>query len=418
VKRLLLLLSAHSYRAPDFLAAARKLGVDLVIGTEEKFPIGTLPAGTIIQLDLRSVEVGLAAIEELAALRPLDAIVAVDDTGQALAAQASAALGIPSNPSESVVSAQNKRVFREICHSAGLPTPWFRELSLTENPRDISKTLRFPCVIKPLHLSASQGVIRAGNPGEFEAAFERVKAILTRAEVVQRAPDLARRLLVEAYLEGTEVALEGLVIEGEFRLLAFFDKPDPLEGPFFQETIYVTPSRQSWETQARAVEAVQKAVRALGLRVGPVHAEVRIHQGRATVLDFAPRSIGGHCGRALRFGHGLTLEELILVQALGLDPGETQRERPAAGVLMVPIPRAGILREVAGTGEARAIAGVVEVEILIPPGQWVEPPPEGDRYLGFVFARAGTPDKVETALRMAGNSLQVRIGSGADDAVR
>jgi biotin carboxylase len=409
VKRLLLLMSARTYRARDFLSASRKLGADIVIGIDVEPPLDAGMEAPVLKLDLEDVHESLAAIKAFARGMPFDAVVAVDDAGAALAAHAAAELGLPANPAESVVSAGNKAVFREICQAAGLPTPWFRELLPDENPGAIAASLDYPCVLKPLHLSASRGVIRADSPEEFLSAFRRVKALLQRPEVRRRSPDLTGRILVEGYLPGAEAALEGLVAGDDFRLLAFFDKPEPLYGPFFQETLYVTPSRHPKEIQAAAVRAVENAVRALGLRMGPVHAEVRINAGRVTLLDLAPRSIGGHCARALRFSRGWTVEELILVQALGVNPPEVERESPAAGVLMIPIPRAGVLRGIDGTENVRAMPSIDDVEILVPPGQRVEPPPEGDRYLGFVFARGGIPDKVEQVLREAWGLLHVRV---------
>jgi biotin carboxylase len=265
-------------------------------------------------------------------------------------------------------------------------------------------------VVKPLSLSASRGVIRADDPPAAARAAERVRAILAGA-----GHDPAReRLLVESYMPGAEVAVEGLLRDGRFEPLAIFDKPDPLEGPFFEETILVTPSRLAPSTQGELERTTAAAAAALGLREGPVHAELRVARGGdVTVLELAARTIGGLCARTLRFGLGVSLEELVLRHALGLPLDGLLREEAAAGVMMLPIPRAGVLEEVSGVDRALAVPGVVEVEVSIPRGRPVRPLPEGDRYLGFVFARGEEPDEAERALRMAHGELEITIAAPA-----
>jgi biotin carboxylase len=255
-------------------------------------------------------------------------------------------------------------------------------------------------VLKPVGLSASRGVIRADDLDAATAAAERIRAIVDGP------------LLAEEYVPGVEVAVEGLVVdEGRVEILAVFDKPDPLEGPFFEETIYVTPSRLPPETLALVHDLTARAARAIGLTGGPIHAEIRIDGDRASVVEIAARSIGGLCARTLRFGAGIALEELILRHALGLPVDDLERERAASGVMMLPIPRAGVLEAVRGQDEARAIAGITGLEITVPPGRRVVPLPEGDRYLGFLFARADRPEQVEAALRAGYAALDVSLSS-------
>ncbi|MEE8554758.1 MAG: ATP-grasp domain-containing protein [bacterium] len=414
MKRLLLLLSAKTYRAGDFIGAARRLGVEVTVGSDRPHVLAGSGSSGTIALDYGDLEGATAQIQALHAAHAFDAVVAVDDAGTRLAARASAALGLAANPEESVVSAANKQVFREVCAAAGLASPWFKEISLAADPGPLAERMDYPCVLKPVHLSASRGVIRADGPAEFVTAFRRIRKLLGQPEIRERDPGLAQVALVEGFIPGAEVALEGLVIGGRFELLAFLDKPDPLDGPYFQETLFVTPSRHPLAWQERALSAVRAAVEALGLRHGAVHAELRLSEREAVLLELAPRSIGGHCSRMLRFGTGMTLEELILAHALGL-AGGVERERPAAGVMMIPIPHAGLLREVQGVEEAGRVAGIVDVEIAIPPARPVRPPPEGDRYLGFIFARADTPDDAEAALREAHRRLTVKIDPIAED---
>ena len=415
-------MGARTYRAGDFIAAARRLGVSLTVGCDLPHVLTGEATANSLTLDFRDPESATAAIRAFHSQNPLNAVVSVDDSATALAARASAALGLAGNPEESVRAAANKKVFREITDAMGLPTPWYREVSLLQAPEPLAETLRYPCVIKPLFLSAGRGVIRADDPGGFVQAFRRVARLLARPEyreqggalsdVALSEVALSDVALVEGFIPGPEVALEGIVVEGRFQMLAFFDKPDPLDGPYFEETLLITPSRHPVEWQSRAIEITEKTVAALGLRTGAVHAELRMNGGAPVPLEIAPRSIGGHCSRILRFGAGMSLEELILRQALGMAPESPQREDRAAGVMMIPIPAAGVLRAVRGLEQAAQVPAIDDVEIAIPIGQQVVPPPEGDRYLGFIFAHAQTPDAVEAALRQAHAHLHFDIDSG------
>jgi biotin carboxylase len=263
----------------------------------------------------------------------------------------------------------------------------------------------YPCVVKPLMLSASRGVIRADDEGQFVGAVRRLEAILRTPDAAALG-DIARQVLVEAFIPGREVALEGLLVRGELHVLALFDKPDPLDGPFFEETIYVTPSRLPAPVQAEIASCTARAARALGLQDGPVHAELRVNRRGPSVIEVAARSIGGLCSRTLRFGTGLSLEELILRHALGMGIPSLERERQAAGVMMIPIPRAGVLKEVRGQAEARSVPGIEEIAITAHAGEDLVPLPEGARYLGFIFARAESPERVEAALREAHRRLE------------
>jgi biotin carboxylase len=308
-----------------------------------------------------------------------------------------------------VVAASNKLVFREVLAATGLPGPTFQAVPVSMAAAAAARAAPYPCVLKPLFLNASRGVIRADSPAEFEEAFSRIKAILADAEVAARGGALAETVLVESYLRGAEAALEGTVIGGELRVLAVLDKPEPLEGPFFQETMFVTPSRHDMALQTEMARQGQAAVAALGLLDGPVHAEFRIDGNQVRLLELAPRSIGGNCARLLRFGTGETLEVVILRQALGIPMGGTARESRAAGVMMIPIPRRGVLRAVTGLGAAKRVPGIEGVDITLKRGQEAVPPPEGHQYLGFIYARAESPLAVEQALRAAHAALRIEL---------
>jgi biotin carboxylase len=408
VPRLLLLLPTTTYRADDFLGAARRLGVDVTIASEEASSLAGQQPGSLIALPLREPEQAARAAVEFAARFPIGAVVGVDDASVPAAAAIAGALSLPHNSPAAVDASRNKHRMREVLSEAGLPVPWFRLCSVEEDPAHIAPWVPYPCVVKPLVLSASQGVIRADDPDQFCRAFRRLAAILRRPEVAALGTD-ASLIQVESYIPGQEVALEGLLIDGELHPLCLFDKPDPLDGPFFEETLYVTPSRLPKAVQDCVIRSAAQAAAALGLREGPVHVEVRVNEEGPWILEVNPRSIGGRCSRVLRFGAGMSLEEIILRQALRMEIPSLERETGAAGVMMVPIPRTGVFEEIRGLEKARDVSCVEEILITAHRGQHVLPLPEGAPYLGFIFARAASPEAVEAALREAHRRLDIRI---------
>jgi len=409
--RLLLLLPTTTYRTQAFVDAATGLGVDLVCASEQPSTFEAQVPDHLLTLDFRDPDGAAAQVARFAAGRPIDAVVAVDDLTTVVAAAVAARLGLKANPVAAAAAARDKHAMRQRLRAAGVPQPRFALVALAEDPARAAARAAYPCVLKPRALSASRGVIRADGPDEFVAAFRRIAALLGRDDVAVSG-EAARALLVEEFVPGREVALEGLLMAGGLQTLALFDKPDPLDGPFFEETIYVTPSRLPRQAQERIERVTLRACAALGLSEGPVHAELRVNARGPWVIEVAARSIGGLCSRALRFGTGMTLEELILRHALGWKIPSLDRERRAAGVMMLPIPRAGRLRAVHGKEAALAVPGVEEVAITAHVGQELVPLPEGWQYLGFVFARAETPELVERALREAHARLDFDIADG------
>ena len=401
--RVLLLLPATTYRAESFLEAARRLHLDVTVASDGVAP----PAGPFptecLTLDFKDPEGSARTVVAFTRHQPIDAVVGVDDTTAVVAAAISAALGLPHNSVAATAAARNKHRMRELLREHGVPVPRFARFSLQEDPAVLAASVAFPCVVKPLVLSSSCGVIRADNAAEFGDAFRRVAALLTRLGVA------CRDLLVEDFVPGAEVALEGLLTRGELRVLALFDKPDPLDGPFFEETIYVTPSRLPAGVQAEIASCASRAARALGLREGPVHGELRVNGKGVWVIEVAARSIGGRCARTLRFGADMSLEELILRHALRMDLPSLERERRPAGVMMLPIPRAGILSRVRGQTEALNVPGIEELAITVQLGEELVPLPEGTRYLGFLIARGDSAEQVEASLREAHRRLEFEI---------
>jgi biotin carboxylase len=406
--RLLLLLPTRTYRTEDFIDAARTLGVDLVCASEKPSTLEDLAPDSLLTLDFDDPAAAAGRAAEWSAGRPLAAVVGVDDVTAPAAAAIAERLGLRASAPAAVGATRDKYQMRQCLAAAGVRVPRFRRIALDEPPLRASRGVEFPCVLKPLTLSASRGVIRANNPDQFIAAFERIRALLER-EDVSVSGDAARFLLAEQYVPGLEVALEGLLAGGRLETLALFDKPDPLEGPFFEETIYVTPSRLPATVQETIRATSAAACAALGLTEGPVHAELRLNDEGPWVLEVAARSIGGLCSRTLRFGTGMTLEEIILRHALGWPIASLERERRAAGVMMIPIPRAGRFDGVHGLEDARAVPHVEDVVISAHVGQTLVPLPEGWQYLGFIFARGDDPATVEDALRRAHGRLRFEI---------
>jgi biotin carboxylase len=407
VPRVLLFSAKTGYQLRAFDDAARRLGIELVLATDRCKSLDD-PWGD------RAIAVKFDRPETIGKLRGIDAqgIVAVGDRPAVLAAEAAEAFGIPFHSAAGARACHDKFLARQLYRAAGLPVPEFFRAPLGDDPAEAAKRAAFPCVLKPLGLSASRGVIRADGESEFIAAWRRIRAILETAEDlrVQRDPE-NRWLQVERYIPGREFALEGIVTGGRLQVLAVFDKPDPLEGPYFEETVYVTPSR--FDT-AGIVDAAARAVRALGLAHGPVHAEMRVNDEGVWMLETAARPIGGLCARALRFRFDAaeaSLEELLLRHAVGEDVSGAVLAGPASGVMMIPIPRNGLYESVEGVEEARAVAGIEDLIATAVPGQRVRQLPEGASYLGFIFARGSSPELVEAALRQAHGKLRFRIAA-------
>jgi biotin carboxylase len=366
------------------------------------------PAG-LLTLDFLNPDRAAHEAQEFAAEHTVDAVVPVDEDTAVVAASVARALGLRHNSVESAQAAKNKYLMREALNRAGVRVPRYWHFNIDAGMAENARRVNYPCVVKPVFLSTSRGVMRANDEAEFVTAVQRLDAILKRPEIARRQGADKREVLVEEFIPGFEVAVEGLLTNGELRVLAVFDKPDPLDGPFFEETIYVTPSRLPGGVLKQVEETTSAATRAMGLNSGPIHAELRINEQGPWVIEVAARPIGGLCSRALRFGEGLSLEEMILRHALGQDVESLERESRAAGVMMIPIPRAGVLREVRGLDGAKSISDIEDIVITAHITQQLLPPPEGASYLGFIFSRADTPDRAEAALREAHGLIEFVI---------
>jgi biotin carboxylase len=404
MKRVLLLLPTASYRNEDFLDAASKIGLEVIAATNychKLAPSWGMAPLMALQFD-QPEQAAKTVLESVKGA--LDGVLAVDDAGVELAALLCEKLGLPGNPPAAVRLSRDKLSFRRLLAEHELACPGFLHLKTNEDPRSLLPALKFPVVVKARRLSASCGVIRADDADGFLQAVARVRAIQAGSD----RDAAALGIVVEEFMPGAEYALEGILSQGELTTLALFDKPDPLDGPYFEETIYVTPSRASSVVQQRIHEQVARLCRAAGLVTGPIHAEMRVNDEGVWLLEVASRSIGGLCGRVLRHSLGMSLEELILRHLVG-------EELPAAGtgegsgVMMIPIPRRGIYDGVHGLAAAQAVPGISGVTITAERGQIVAPPPAGSGYLGFIFAQGASAAAAEAALCLAHGELRFDI---------
>lgn len=405
MRRVLFLATTTGYQTRRFGEAAARLGVKLVFATDRCDQLEDPWWDGAIPIRFHQEASAVRDIVAVAATSPFEGVLAVGDRPTVIAAYAAHLLDLPGHPPEGASAARDKRLTRECLKAAGLPVPWFTVVPATVDPRPMAATLEYPVVVKPAALSGSRGVMRADNPAGFVLAFERLRRLLNEDDVRAMQDPAAEDIIVESFIEGREFALEGVLERGALRTLAIFDKPDPLEGPYFEETIYLTPSSADPAVQDRLCRSVAEASQALGLHHGPVHAECRVNDRGVYVLEVAARPIGGLCAQALQFdgpdGQRAGLEELLLRHVLGESIAEWAREAPASGVMMIPIPNGGIFRRVHGVDAARSVESVVEVRITAKPDHPLVPLPEGSSYLGFIFAKAPTPAEVERALREA-----------------
>jgi biotin carboxylase len=403
--RVLLLIPAQTYRAGDFMAAAQRMGLAVVVGSDGAVPLGGQP---VLHADPRDPERSAARL--VARAGPVDAVVAVDTPMLPLAAAMAARIGLPHNPIEAVMAAADKAAQRRRWADAGIRQPAFQIVPAGAGDDAMARAAAgagFPCVVKAVSLSGSRGVLRADDEAGVVAAAARIRGVLARAGRPAHEP-----LIIEEYLSGPEISVDGLLTGGSLAVTAVFDKPDTPAGPTFEETLLVTPSRLPEPVLAAALVTAGRAALALGLRHGPIHAELRIDARRGrqapAMLELAARSIGGLCARALRFTGGVSLEEMVLANALGHRPPTPHPGRPS-GVLMLHAEQAGTLQAVDGKAEAAAIPGITGLTITAPVGQRVHPLPEGDRYLGFIFAEADTAQDSAAALRAARSQLRLTI---------
>lgn len=403
IPRVLIIAPHGSYRTSAFIQAAKQQQCEVMIASQGEHSIVSEYAQGL-QIDLKDHDCAVATIIEAARARPFVGIIGTDDSTAVIATRVAEQLGLPHNPIESVRLTSRKDLARLRLSQHDVNVPEFRVLSLNQPLAGQCEGVNYPCVVKPVSLSASRGVIRVDDFSQLQQAVSRIDSILGNEGPLDA--ELRSTLLLEEFIPGQEVAVEGMLYNGELEILAVFDKPDPLNGPFFEETYYLTPSRFPEAIQQQIHQQVDAACRAYGLTEGPVHAECRINSNGVWLLEMAARTIGGLCGSLLRFGTGYSLEDLVLAHARG-QRLDMLRQDEAAGVLMIPIPEAGMLQRIEGLLAARRVPLIDEVNIQIREGYELRPLPEGGTYLGFIFAHGEHVTEVEQALREAHACLKI-----------
>ena len=402
--RSVLLVAPHnSYRIHAYVKAASHLGIKIVIASQSSYSLVSAVADGL-QVDFSDDNSSLQVVLQADRDHHFQAVISTDDGAVRLAAVLAQALGLPSNAPDSAELTRRKDLARKRLHSRGAVVPFFRVVNISSSLESKLNQLQYPVVVKPLAMSGSKGVIRANNHQECLNAIARIKPIL--ADITNQFE--REHVLIEGYISGKEVAFEGLLRKGELRQLTIFDKPDQMEGPFFEETYYVTPTQILEAEQSLVHRRVTEACEAYGLREGPIHAELRLLNDEAYIIEMASRTIGGDCADMLEFGLNIGLEELVLLQALG-KPLDIPSLEESVGVLMIPIPSRGLLRRVEGIGKAKKVPHIMDIGISVREGYEVVPLPEGSSYLGFIFAKAPTAELVEVALRKAHMCLKIVI---------
>lgn len=411
VLRVLLFATTTGYQVRAFDQAASNLGVELQLATDRCDQLDDPWHDRALAVRVHDPASAIRAVKALHRKRPIDGVLAVGDRPSLLAALVAEALGVPWHSPASAEASRSKLKTRERLRDAGLQVPDF---ALVASGDDMAAWAnRGPVVVKPVALSGSRGVIRADTPADLARAWARVNRLLSQPDVRSLRDPEAAAILVETFIPGREYAVEGVMSNGRLQVLAIFDKPDPLYGPFFEETLYITPSRAADRVQRVIELTTEAACRALGLGHGPIHAECRVNDQGVYVLEVAARPIGGICARALRFigphGAGTSLEGLLLRHAVGERVDRWQRAPGASGVMMIPIPGLGVLRGLDGADRAAAVPGVDDVVLTAKIDQTLVPLPEGATYLGFIFASGDTPADVESSLRTAHTCLDVKM---------
>jgi biotin carboxylase len=413
LKRVLLVATTTGYQIRSFGEAAERLGIRLAFASDRCDQLDDPWFDRAIPVRFHEEGLSVAAIASALAEAPIDGVLAVGDRPAVLAARVAERFGLPGNPPAAAQASRNKLRSRQAYRSGGLLTPSFDLVHMGDDERELAASVKYPAVIKPLALSASRGVIRVDDPEHFVSAFRRLRQLLKSPDVRIERDAAHDQVMIESFIRGREFALEGVLVNGVLQTLAIFDKPDPLDGPFFEETIYLTPSEAPASAQQTITETVAAAAQTLGLNHGPLHAECRVNNEGVYVLETAARPIGGLCSRALRFvatdRTPASLEEILLRHATGEDISGYRREEQASGVMMIPIPRRGIYKCVEGVDEAEAVPGIEEVRVTAKPDTVLVPLPEGKSYLGFLFARADESSAVEGALREAHRRLRFVI---------
>ena len=404
---IILIIPCSSYRTNAFIEAVKRLELEVLILTNDTQVFEGISKNSIISLNFNHWTERITEIRLWSSKNNLTSVIGVDEESVMIAAEISKELGIVHNSIESVKKTRNKFLLRTCLKNNNLPSPWFNRFAIKEDPKKLIKKINYPCVLKPTFLSASQGVIRVDNKSDFIEGFKMLKELLARHEISRRNKEQSNWILIEEYIPGKEISIEGLVLNGKLKPLTLFDKPEPLEGPTFPETFFITPSKLENKTQVILFELAQQVIEALGIKHGPVHIEARINVEGIFILECAVRSIGGLCSKILQFSGGISLEELIIRSSLGRNVEKVQKNSKAKGIMIMPVIHGGVLKEIKGREKALSVKGITGLETTVTKGERLEPLPKEAKYPGFIFAEGRNQDAVENSLRKAWSVIEI-----------
>ena len=386
MKKLLLVIPENSYKSNDFVVAAEKLGIDFLIITDSE-QVSSKFSDTVIinKFDAELNKNNLKKLKDVTHVLP------VDHSALKFSGYLVDLLEVKGNKLESINLSMNKYESRKIFNSL-LDIKVNNEI--IKNIDDVNTFINKngTSVLKPIYGTASKSVLKINNVEKNKEQIEKL---------MQDCFD--QDLVIEEYIDGKEYALEGTIINSELKKIVIFDKPVEYKHPYFEESIYITPSELSSEAEKRVVSIVDKACKKIGLEDGPVHVEFKINENQIFIIEINPRMIGGLCSRCLSFGlFKVSLEEIILHAFMNNELKNIELLNNYVGVLMIPTPKSGKFISI-NKEELEKIPNISNVEITVPEGSDLLEPPYGDKYLGFAFSQGIDKKTVNESLLTAMN---------------
>ena len=386
MKKLLLVIPENSYKSNDFVFAAEKLGIDFMIITDSE-QVSSKFSDTVI-INKFDAELNKNNIKKL---KDVTHVLPVDHSALKFSGYLVDLLEVKGNKLESINLSMNKYESRKIFNSL-LDIKANNEIIKNIDDINIFINKNGTSVLKPNYGTASKSVLKINNVEKNKEQIEKL---------MQDCFD--QDLVIEEYIDGKEYALEGTIINSELKKIVIFDKPVEYKHPYFEESIYITPSELSSEAEKRVVSIVDKACKKIGLEDGPVHVEFKINENQIFIIEINPRMIGGLCSRCLSFGlFKVSLEEIILHAFMNNELKNIELLNNYVGVLMIPTPKSGKFISI-NKKELENIQNISNVEITVPEGSDLLEPPYGDKYLGFAFSQGIDKKTVNESLLTAMN---------------
>lgn len=369
--------------------------------------LGLRPTTVAVQPPEQAIEQALRLHEQTS----IGAVLGYEEDATLTVAHIAAALGLPAHPVAAAEAALDKPMMKQRFAAAGIPAADFIVAADEDEAVAWAEAGGYPVVVKPCRGSASQGVIRANDEHTLRQAYRRLRRIIRDHELDNGGrPPSAH--LVERYLPGSELSCELLLQYGAPEVITEFGKPLPLTGPYFEESIYLTPPALGAALRREVHELSMAAAKALGFYHGPAHCEIRLTPDGPKVLEIAGRLLGGACAGSFRDRLGEDLDALLLRSALGerITLPAPADDAPTVGALMIPVPGEGRVVAVRGDDGARRVPGVRDVSLQTEPGEIVVPFPEQACYaVGFVSASGPDEAAVVGSLGQAAAQISLEL---------